>query len=61
MSDHDVAMRVNAVINSIADLDLITADQAYELVSRDEEDLALAYARLGRFLTRLRFPILRSA
>lgn len=62
MTDHDIAMRVNAVISSIADLDTITANrQAYELVQMDEEDLALAYAKLGRLLTKLRFPILRSA
>ena len=61
MSEHDVAMRVNAVISSIADLDGITANrQAYPLIQMDEEDLQLAYAKLGRLRTRLRFPVLRA-
>lgn len=58
----DIAMRVRSIMGDIVALDEMTKDPlAYELIQRDEEDLALAYAKLGRLLTRLRFPILRSA
>lgn len=63
MSDNlsiEIAMRVRAIMGEIIELDAITQARAgCELVRRDEEDLMLSYAKLGRLLTRLRFPILQ--
>ena len=67
MSDHHqkemyVAMRVKSLMDAAEELDAMAQDRRdYELIQRDEDDLALAYAKLGRLLTKLRFPILRSA
>ncbi len=58
--EHDIAMRVNALINAVQELDDMAQDgNDFRLIQRDEEDLALAYSKLGRLLTRLRFPILQ--
>ena len=60
--ENDIAMHVNALVDAIKQLDDLTIYRDdYKLIQRDEQVLGDAYAELGRLLTKLRFPILRSA
>lgn len=62
MKDADRAWLVWTLMNTINDLDASAKDRAgCEALMGDEQDLALAYAKLGRLVTRLRFPILQAA